>query len=98
MAGRRAMLPLPPSLTARDAMLREAIVALAVGILAATAAGDDDRAPERRRMVEAIERQAPAIGNGKDFAKLDARLLDAMRKVPRHAFVPASASHLAYAD
>jgi protein-L-isoaspartate(D-aspartate) O-methyltransferase len=79
-------------------MLREAIVVLAVGILAATAAGDDDRAGERLSMVEAIERQALAIGNGKDFAQLDARLLEAMRKAPRHAFVPASVSHLAYAD
>ena len=53
---------------------------------------------ERERMVEAIERQALAIGGGADYATLDARVLEALRQVPRHAFVSASASHLAYAD
>jgi protein-L-isoaspartate(D-aspartate) O-methyltransferase len=81
-------------------MLRAAIVALGAGILAAAAAGEHGRGPEReserRRMVEDIERQSLSIG--RDFAQLDARVLDAMRKVPRHAFVPASASALAYAD
>ena len=84
-------------------MLRAAIVALGAGILAAAAAaGENGRGPERgserRRMMEDIERQSLSIGNGRDFAQLDARVLDAMRTVPRHAFVPASASPLAYAD
>jgi protein-L-isoaspartate(D-aspartate) O-methyltransferase len=80
-------------------MLRGAIVAIGVGIMAtAAAAKDADRAAERERMVEAIERQALAIGAGTDHATLDARVLDAMRQVPRHAFVSASSSHLAYAD
>ena len=80
-------------------MLRGAIVALAAGVLAAGAAArDDERAADRERMVEAIERQALAAGGGTDHAKLDARVLEALRKVPRHAFVPAEAAPLAYAD
>jgi len=47
---------------------------------------DDDRAAERRRMVE--EWLAPHIG--------DAAVLDAMRRVPRHRFVPARYAKSAY--
>src|SRR5688572_14319096 len=77
-------------------VLREAIAALIVG-LAADAAATDDRAAERRHMVETIERTALAVGSGSDHARLDARVLDAMRTVPRHEFVPAEVAHLAYA-
>jgi protein-L-isoaspartate(D-aspartate) O-methyltransferase len=79
-------------------MLRGAIVALTVGLAAADAIATDDRAEERRRMVATVESTALAIGGGTDDARLDARVLDAMRTVPRHAFVPAQAAHLAYAD
>jgi protein-L-isoaspartate(D-aspartate) O-methyltransferase len=80
-------------------VLRGAIVAVAAAIMAATAlAGNEDRAPERERMVEAIQAHALAIGGGTGYATLDARVLAALRKVPRHAFVPADAAHLAYAD
>ena len=80
-------------------MLRGFLVAIGVGLMATAAvARDADRAVERERMVEAIERQARAIGGGTDYATLDPRVLEALRQVPRHAFVSASASHLAYAD
>ncbi len=80
-------------------MLRGAIVALTVGVLAAGAAArDDERAADRERMVDAIERQALAIGGGTHYARIDARVLEALRKVPRHAFVPAAAAPLAYVD
>ena len=80
-------------------MLRGAIVALTAGVLAAGAAArDDERAADRERMVEVIERRALAVGGGTDHTKLDARVLEALRKVPRHAFVPAEAAPLAYAD
>ena len=78
-------------------MSRGAIIALAVSLAAANAAADD-RAAERQRMVETIERTALALGAGTDRAKLDPRVLAALRTVPRHAFVPAEAAHLAYAD
>jgi hypothetical protein len=64
-------------------VLREAIAALIVGV-AADAAATDQRAAERRRMVETIERTATDLGTGADRAKLDTRVLEAMRTVPRH--------------
>jgi protein-L-isoaspartate(D-aspartate) O-methyltransferase len=80
-------------------MLRGTIVVLAAGTLAAAAlARDGERAADREQMVKAIEAQALAIGGGTGYAKLDARVLEALRKVPRHAFVPDHAAHLAYAD
>lgn len=80
-------------------MLRAATIALAVGIMAATvAARDDDRVAERERMVMAIELAAQAIGSGTAHAKLDSRVLEALRKVPRHKLVPPEAVPLAYAD
>jgi protein-L-isoaspartate(D-aspartate) O-methyltransferase len=80
-------------------MVRRAIVALIVGIMAATAVVQgEDRAAERERMVRTIERLALAIGRGTSHAKLDARVLEALRKVPRHALVPPEAAPLAYAD
>jgi protein-L-isoaspartate(D-aspartate) O-methyltransferase len=80
-------------------MVRGGVVVLAAAIAAAAAlAGDGDRAAEREGMVKAIERQALATGGDTAYAKLDARVLEALRKVPRHAFVPAHVAHLAYAD
>ncbi|MBO0766434.1 MAG: protein-L-isoaspartate(D-aspartate) O-methyltransferase [Hyphomicrobiaceae bacterium] len=49
-------------------------------------------------MVEAIERLALSVGASTGHAKLDERVLDALRTVPRHEFVPANASRMAYAD
>ena len=58
----------------------------------------DDRAPERARMVEAIRAQAgdaePALGR----AWIDPRVLEAMARVPRDAFVPEEARAAAYED
>jgi protein-L-isoaspartate(D-aspartate) O-methyltransferase len=79
-------------------MRREFIVALIVGMAVATAVAAEDRAAERRRMVESIESTALAIGSGTGHAKPDARVLGALRTVPRHEFVPAEVAHLAYAD
>jgi hypothetical protein len=78
-------------------MRRELIIALIVGMAVASAVAAD-RAAERRRMVESIESTALAIGSGTGHAKLDARVLEALRTVPRHEFVPAEVAHLAYAD
>ena len=55
----------------------------------ATPATDDARTDERARMVE-IQMA------GRDIT--DARVLEAMRKVPRHRFIPASEQRYAYAD
>ena len=71
------------------ALLAAAALALACGAAAPQAKGDGDDARARERMVAAqIE------GRG----VRDARTLAAMRKVPRHLFVPAALAREAYAD
>ena len=79
-------------------MLRSPIVALIVGLLATPALSRDDRAVERERMVAAIEAIARSIGSSIGDARLDRRVLGALRSVPRHEFVPGEVSRLAYAD
>jgi protein-L-isoaspartate(D-aspartate) O-methyltransferase len=70
-------------------VLAAGALALAAGARAAEAPAPDERAGERERMVaEQIEARGLA----------DARVLAAMRKVPRHAFVPPERAADAYAD
>jgi protein-L-isoaspartate(D-aspartate) O-methyltransferase len=73
-----------------------AILVLCVSAVSTVAA--DDRAEERRRMVEAIEAHAGSPEGGLAGGHVDAPVLEAMRAVPRHAFVPAEVSGQAYAD
>ena len=73
-----------------------AILVLCVSAISAVAA--DDRADERRRMVEAIEAHAGSPEGGLAGGHIDAPVLEAMRAVPRHEFVPAEVSGQAYAD
>jgi protein-L-isoaspartate(D-aspartate) O-methyltransferase len=58
----------------------------------------DERADERRRMVETIGAYARSPGSGVVAGMLDPRVLEALREVPRHAFVPIDVSSQAYAD
>jgi protein-L-isoaspartate(D-aspartate) O-methyltransferase len=81
-----------PVLAGLRALLAVAIIALsgcADRPLAARADGDADRTEERRRMVK-----TQIIARGVK----DERVLDAMRSVRRHAFVPAGERAYAYAD
>ena len=73
-----------------------AVLVLCASTISAVAA--DDRADERRRMVETIEAYARLADSGVAGGTLDARVLGALRAVPRHAFVPEGVSPLAYAD
>ena len=50
---------------------------------------DEARAADRRAMVEDIRAEHPAM-------PIDGRVLDAIRRVPRHAFVPPSQAAFAY--
>jgi protein-L-isoaspartate(D-aspartate) O-methyltransferase len=83
-------------------MRRRGVLGLAVtGTLGRAGLGHaaaDDRAPERARLVEAIRAQAgdaePALGR----AWIDPRVLEAMARVPRHAFVPEEVRAAAYED
>jgi protein-L-isoaspartate(D-aspartate) O-methyltransferase len=84
-------------------MGRGAILALILGMaatsaVATSAVARDDRAAERRQMVETVERLALSLGASTGHANLDARVLNALRTVPRHEFVPAEAARLAYAN
>ena len=72
-----------------------AVLILWVSAICAVAA--DDRTDERRRMVETIEAYASSPDGGV-AGSLDGPVLEAMRGVPRHEFVPAEVSGQAYAD
>ena len=67
-------------------------------MLATAAIGRDDRTPERRAMVEAVEEMARSTGDVVGHAGLEPRVLAALRSVPRHEFVPPDVSHLAYSN
>jgi len=73
-------------------------VLLAVSVLKPEAQADEDFAAERARMLEIIawyaERTPHAVPNG----EIKASVIEAMERVPRHAFVPEESRDLAYAD
>jgi len=62
---------------------------ICLGVLALPASGQDDLTRVRERMVE-LQIEARGVH--------DPRILDAMRRVPRHLFVPTSRRADAYAD
>ncbi|MGH7185866.1 MAG: protein-L-isoaspartate(D-aspartate) O-methyltransferase, partial [Pseudomonadota bacterium] len=74
-----------------------AIAALLLAI-AAEAAAADPYAAARFDMVRTIEVIAGEIGGGAAPTMLNASVLEAMRRAPRHAFVPADMRELAYDD
>ncbi|MEM7026142.1 MAG: protein-L-isoaspartate(D-aspartate) O-methyltransferase [Pseudomonadota bacterium] len=49
-------------------------------------AADEDEA--RQQMVDYVEREASALSGETGIATIDGRVLEAMREVPRHAFLP----------
>lgn len=57
---------------------------------------EDDRAAERRRMVEEVAAQAGLVARETGRSEFDARVLAAMEKVPRHEFVPEAQQRSAY--
>ncbi len=73
-----------------------AVPAILLAVAAPAAA--DPTAAARLEMVRTIEAIAALAGDGAAPRILDPQVLDAMRRVPRHAFVPADVQHLAYAD
>jgi protein-L-isoaspartate(D-aspartate) O-methyltransferase len=61
-------------------------------------AGDPERLAERAEMVAAIAAASPEVGHVLGRNAYDPRVLDAMRRVPRHAFVPRALRDRAYTD
>lgn len=85
----------------RAGLLKPLLVALlAVGLAPATAMSeeDDDLAAARAELVEAIAEHARAVGPMTGRPELDGDILEAMREVPRHEFLPAEVAPLAYLD
>ena len=64
----------------------------------AQAAAEDTYAKAREQMVRTIEAIAAAVGGDATPKILDARVLDVLRRVPRHEFVPKELRDRAYAD
>src|SRR5512140_800447 len=71
---------------------REAAAAIAAAVLFAAAACREPADPMQKKRSDMVERQIAARGIR------DPRVLAAMRKVPRHLFVPASEAASAYDD
>jgi protein-L-isoaspartate(D-aspartate) O-methyltransferase len=72
---------------------------LAISALLATsvaACSEGDFGDARRQMVHEVEKMAASIAEDSGVAKLDPRVLEAMKKVPRHKFVPAGQAASAY--
>ncbi len=61
-------------------------------------ADDPDFDAQRESMVELIEAYARFSADQIDRTRLDGRVMTAMARVPRHAFVPVELQPLAYAD
>jgi protein-L-isoaspartate(D-aspartate) O-methyltransferase len=78
----------------RKALLRALLVPLLGAPLAPAAAAD--LAAERAEMVRHVELEALMISGETGIAELDPRVLDAMRQVPRDAFVPEELRAYAY--
>lgn len=70
--------------------------ALALSICATLPAAAQDRAEERAEMVETV--QAHAISAPNIEAGVDPKVLEVMRAVPRHEFVPQDVRTFAYED
>ena len=69
-----------------------------VGLSAGPARADANDVAARHEMVRIIELQAAMLSAETGVEQLDARVLDAMREVPRHAFVPEPLRAYAYGD
>ena len=74
-----------------------AIAALLLAV-APVAVAIDSYSADRLDMVRTIEAIAREVGGGATPSVLRDDVLDAMRRTPRHAFVPADLRDLAYAD
>jgi len=76
-----------------------ATLALAAGLSAPALAIDgDDRAADRARMILTIELGVLQTSGLTGRSALDARVMDVMSRLPRHAFVPPELSKYAYLD
>jgi protein-L-isoaspartate(D-aspartate) O-methyltransferase len=87
-----------PALAARCAGRRAALGALASLAAVGRAEAADPETRARQAMLLTIEEHARGAGGALGRASVDPRVLEAMRRVPRHAFVPAERAANAYED
>lgn len=75
------------------------LLACAVWLLAGAAVAQEaDRAQERRDMLTVIQAHARYSPEALDRTYVEPHVMEAMRQVPRHEFVPPELQNLAYAD
>ncbi len=65
-----------------------ALSAATVALAAGPAVAEEDFAAERARMVEVVQQHATSATSALEGGRLDPTVLEAMRAVPRHEFVP----------
>ncbi|HEY8520047.1 MAG TPA: protein-L-isoaspartate(D-aspartate) O-methyltransferase [Gammaproteobacteria bacterium] len=78
--------------------LRSLVPVLGALLAAGTAGAQDDYAAQRDRLVREIERGVLETARFTGRSQLDADVLDAIRRVPRHEFVPEELRPYAYAN
>jgi len=67
-------------------------------LMSSISACSDDFEASRETLVSTVEHQAGFIVDAVGEKRLDPRVLDALRQVPRHEFVPSTLRSLAYAN
>ena len=77
-------------------MARNLFAAILMALFTSTADAQDDRGAERGAMVEAVRRMAQALAETTARPTISERVLAALAKVPRHAFVPIEEARNAY--
>ena len=74
------------------------LLCLLGGLVSGAAHAQSNDVAARHEMVRIVELQASMLSAETGIRELDARVLDAMREVPRHAFVPEPLRPYAYGD
>jgi protein-L-isoaspartate(D-aspartate) O-methyltransferase len=74
------------------------LASLGFAVASAPALAQEERADERATMVETIQQQMAAVPSAVDGGEIDQTVLQAMRTVPRHEFVPEDVRARAYAN
>ncbi|MBK1645666.1 protein-L-isoaspartate O-methyltransferase [Thiocapsa imhoffii] len=86
-------LPYAPRTTRTSVQL---IAGLLLAAIATACVSDQDMTAERHRLVDLIENDVRATAPALGFDRLDPAVVEALREVPRHRFVPPPQRALAY--
>jgi protein-L-isoaspartate(D-aspartate) O-methyltransferase len=75
-----------------------ALLALGLAALPGAVLGAGNHVAEREEMVRIVQLEAMMVSRETGITEIDPRVLDAMRAVPRHAFVPEELRRFAYGN